>query len=131
VGPRTRKRRRDTQRPLPPPRSRVLPVAFAVCCGLLASGIATERLPSLALAAFAAVNLLTFAMYARDKRAAQRGLWRTPESQLHLLELLGGWPAAGLAQQALRHKRAKPAYRKVFVAMVAVHLLALGLWTFA
>lgn len=130
MGLRTRKRRRNTQRPLPP-RSRGLPVVFAIWCGLLASGIATGRLPWLALAAFTAVNLLTFAMYALDKRAAQRGLWRTPESQLHLLELLGGWPAAGLAQQVLRHKRAKPAYRKVFVAMVALHLLALGLWTFA
>ncbi len=112
-------------------RSRVLPVAFALWCGLLASGVATGRLPMPALGALAAINLLTFVLYFIDKRAAQRGHWRTPESQLHMLELLGGWPAAGLAQQLLRHKRAKPAYRKVFVAMIFLHLLALGLWTFA
>jgi len=106
-------------------------VAIAVWLGLLAFAALSSRLPPRALAALAGLNILTFAAYALDKHAAQRGRWRTPEAQLHLLELLGGWPAAGLAQQMLRHKRAKPAYRKVFGAMVAVHLLALALWSFA
>ena len=106
-------------------------IAIAVWLGLLAFAALSGRLPPLALAALAGLNVLTFAAYALDKHAAQRGRWRTPEAQLHLLELLGGWPAAGLAQQMLRHKRAKPAYRKVFGAMVVLHLLALALWTFA
>lgn len=98
---------------------------------LLGIAFATGRLPALAFAALAGLNLLTFAAYAFDKRAAQRGRWRTPESQLHLLELLGGWPAAAVAQQRLGHKRSKPAYRRTYVAMVALHLVALALWTFA
>ena len=110
---------------------RGLPIAILVWCALLGYGIVSGRLPHLALAALAGLNLLTAAAYALDKHAARHGRWRTPEAQLHLLELLGGWPAAGLAQQLLRHKRAKPAYRRVFVAMVVLHLLALGLWTFA
>ncbi|MDR7194091.1 DUF1294 domain-containing protein [Luteimonas terrae] len=105
--------------------------AIAIWCALLGFGLVSGRLPHLALAALAGLNVLTAAAYALDKHAAQRGRWRTRESHLHLLELLGGWPAAGLAQQALRHKRAKPVYRKVFAAMVVLHLLALGLWTFA
>ena len=120
-----------TQSKAAAPGARALIVAVALWCGLLASGIATGRLPGFAVGVFAALNLLTFAMYFIDKRAAQNGRWRTPEAQLHVLELLGGWPAAGLAQQVLRHKRAKPAYRKVFAAMVVLHLLTLGLWTFA
>lgn len=98
---------------------------------LLGIAFASGRLPTVALAAFAGLNVLTFAAYAFDKRAAQRGRWRTPESQLHLLELLGGWPAAGVAQQLLRHKRSKTTYRRTYIAMVALHLVALGLWTFA
>lgn len=103
---------------------------IALWCVLLGIAVTTQRLPAFALAALGGLNLLTAAAYALDKHAARHGRWRTPESQLHLLELLGGWPAAGLAQQLLRHKRAKPAYRQVFFAMVALHLLALGLWTF-
>lgn len=105
--------------------------AIVVWCALLGYGLTSGRLPHLALTVLAGLNVLTAAAYALDKHAARHGRWRTPESQLHLLELLGGWPAAGLAQQLLRHKRAKPAYRRVFVAMVVLHLLALGLWTFA
>ncbi|MGO3126638.1 MAG: DUF1294 domain-containing protein [Luteimonas sp.] len=110
---------------------RGLLIAIAVWCVLLGSSVVSGRLPLAALAALAGLNALTAAAYALDKHAARRGRWRTPESHLHLLELLGGWPAAGLAQQVLRHKRAKPAYRRMFFAMVVLHLLALGLWTFA
>ncbi|VXB85767.1 DNA-binding protein [Luteimonas sp. 9C] len=112
---------------------RGLPIAVALgaWCALLGYGIVSGRLPQLALAALAGLNALTAAAYAFDKHAARHGRWRTPEAHLHLLELLGGWPAAALAQQVLRHKRAKPAYRKVFASMVVLHLLALGLWTFA
>lgn len=106
-------------------------LAFALWCALLGIGVVAGRLPPFALAALAGLNALTAAAYALDKRAARHGRWRTPESHLHLLELLGGWPAAALAQQLLRHKRAKQAYRLAFVTIVVLHLLALGLWTFA
>ena len=53
-----------------------------------------------ALGAALAVNLLTFLVYAIDKRAAQNGQWRTKESHLHLLSLAGGWPGAWFAQQS-------------------------------
>lgn len=71
------------------------------------------------------LSLLALGVYWKDKRAAQSGAWRTPESTLHLIALFGGWPGALLAQQWLRHKSSKPAFRRVFWATCALNLLAL------
>lgn len=113
------------------PGARGLWIAIIVWIALLAAAHVSRRLPPLALAAAAGLNALTFIAFALDKRAAQQKRWRTPEAHLHLLELLGGWPASGFAQQLLRHKRAKPTYRRAFAVMIVLHLLALGAWTFA
>ena len=75
---------------------------------------------------YAAMSLLTFVAYALDKRAARKGAWRTPESTLHLLEFLGGWPGAWLAQRTLRHKSVKTSFRIVFFVMVALNVAGMG-----
>lgn len=72
----------------------------------------------------AGISLLTFWLYFDDKRRAQNGGWRTPESTLHLCELLGGWPAAFIAQRVFRHKSAKGSYRFAFWAIVILHQIA-------
>jgi len=77
-------------------------------------------------AAMAALNLVTFLSYALDKSAAQSGGWRTSEKQLHLLALLGGWPAAWWAQQWLRHKSRKQEFRSMYWATVLLHCAGLG-----
>jgi uncharacterized membrane protein YsdA (DUF1294 family) len=41
------------------------------------------------------------------------------------MALAGGWPGALLAQQLLRHKSSKPAFRKAFWATVMLNLFAL------
>ena len=69
-------------------------------------------------------NALTYWTYALDKRRAEEGLWRVPEARLHLLEMLGGWPGAFLAQRRLRHKCSKVSYQVVFWLIVLV-------WQFA
>lgn len=66
-------------------------------------------------------SVLAFFAYWRDKRSAERDGWRTPEQSLHLLELLGGWPGALLAQQLLRHKTRKLSFQLVFWAIVVLH----------
>lgn len=68
------------------------------------------------------MSLITFAVYGLDKRAARLGQSRTPEATLHVLELLGGWPGALLAQRLLRHKNVKVGYQVVFWLIVAVHV---------
>ncbi len=67
------------------------------------------------------ISITTYACYWLDKRRAQRGLWRIPEKSLHSFELLGGWPAAYLAQQVFRHKTNKRNFRITFWSIVAVH----------
>lgn len=82
------------------------------------------------LAAWAALNLLTFALYARDKHAARTGQWRTPENTLHLLGLLGGWPAAWVAQRLLRHKTSKASFQVRYWLTVVGNLACVAAWVF-
>ncbi|MFV3371385.1 DUF1294 domain-containing protein [Pseudomonas sp. NY15435] len=72
---------------------------------------------------YPAFSALAFLAYWRDKRSAERNDWRTPEQSLHLLELLGGWPGAFLAQQVFRHKTRKLSFQLVFWAIVLLHQL--------
>ena len=70
---------------------------------------------------YIAMSLLSILQYWRDKQNAQTGQWRTPEKQLHAVELLGGWPGALLAQQLLRHKTQKTSFQVVFWLIVLAH----------
>jgi len=92
---------------------------------LLVWGLWAHRLPLWLLAVAAALNAATYMVYANDKRAARSGTWRTAENTLHLLALLGGWPAAWWAQQRMRHKSSKIEFRRVYWVTVALHCAAL------
>lgn len=74
---------------------------------------------------YVVASAVAFIAYAVDKSAAANGRWRTPESTLHFLALIGGWPGALLAQQLLRHKSAKQEFRQVFWATVVLNIMAL------
>lgn len=71
-----------------------------------------------------AASVLALILYRTDKRRAEIGDRRIPESTLHLVEFLGGWPGAFLAQRLFRHKSVKLSYQIVFWLIVAVHQLA-------
>ncbi|MEM8930761.1 MAG: DUF1294 domain-containing protein [Acidobacteriota bacterium] len=73
------------------------------------------------LAWIAGSSLLGYVLIADDKQRAKHGDRRTPESTLHLVELLGGWPGSYLAQQRHRHKTVKVGYRVTFWLIVLSH----------
>lgn len=64
------------------------------------------------------LSAVAYWVYAVDKRRADEGVWRIPEARLHLLELLGGWLGAFLAQRRLRHKCSKGGYQVTFWLIV-------------
>lgn len=80
---------------------------------------------------YAGLSMFTYVDYAFDKNAARQGSRRTPENRLHLLALLGGWPGALYARQALRHKSAKTSFTCVFYITVIANLAALGYWLYS
>ena len=94
--------------------------------GLLAWGAATRALPPWVLGALGLLNAATCLAYALDKDAARKGRWRTSEKHLHLLAVLGGWPAAWWAQQWLRHKSSKAEFRAVYWATLLLNCAALA-----
>ena len=86
-------------------------------------------------AAMLVVSVAAWRTYRSDKKAAESGSWRVSETMLHLLELLGGWPGAFLAQRRYRHKTRKASYQGIFQCIVFLYqLVALdvvldhGLW---
>jgi uncharacterized membrane protein YsdA (DUF1294 family) len=67
---------------------------------------------------------MLFVVYGQDKRWAATGRRRVPESTLHLLALLGGWPGGFVAQRIFRHKTSKRSFQVIFWGIVLVHQCA-------
>ena len=120
-------------RPTPVPKeksSSTLSPWIAVVGSLLFLGIVsalafTGRVPILLPPIYLVLSLITIFAYAFDKSAAMNRRWRTQESTLHVLSLLGGWPGAWIAQLAFRHKTKKASFVVTFVVCVIVNLAAL------
>jgi uncharacterized membrane protein YsdA (DUF1294 family)/cold shock CspA family protein len=74
---------------------------------------------------YAVMSVIAFLMYAKDKNAAELGKWRTSESTLHILSILGGWPGAKIAQSFLRHKSKKMSFRITYWVTVGINSGAL------
>lgn len=77
--------------------------------------------PQVVWGVYGVMSLFCFIATYRDKRKSLTGQWRTPESTLHLLELLGGWPGGLMAQQVFRHKTRKVSYQVTFWCIVGLH----------
>jgi uncharacterized membrane protein YsdA (DUF1294 family) len=79
---------------------------------------AVWKIPKISLLWPLVMSIVAFIAYAKDKRAAHSPEGeeedRIPESTLHGLALLGGWPGALLAQQMLHHKRDQRVFRLMF-----------------
>jgi uncharacterized membrane protein YsdA (DUF1294 family)/cold shock CspA family protein len=104
---------------------------FVLWLGVILAGLFfTRTLPGWLPLGLILLNLATFYAYWLDKHAARRGAWRTKESTLHTLSLVGGWPGAWWAQQLLRHKSSKQEFRQMYWATVMFNLAGLGFWVF-
>ena len=84
-----------------------------------------NKLSWLVIGWYVVLGVITYAMYAKDKAAAQSGDWRTPESTLHLLSALGGWVGAMVAQTYLRHKSQKAEFRLAYYLTVIINMAGL------
>ena len=109
-------RERRQARPLP---RALLGVAFllAVVVAPL-KGVVPAALPL----AYAVFGCVSYVMYSRDKIASARAMRRTPERELHFIDLLGGWPGALIAQQRFRHKTLKASFQSVFWCTVLANV---------
>jgi len=94
---------------------------------LAARGVVPAAVPMV----YTAMSLVTLLVYRWDKQQAVGGGQRTPERLLHMLELLGGWPGALVAQQRYRHKSIKLAYQIAFWVMVTANLAMLSILVWA
>lgn len=109
------------------PRSDVVQIVFAVSFLIaLAVLVVLGWLEVSWLVLYYVSSIITYGCYARDKKAAERGDWRTSESKLQLMSLIGGWPGALIAQMRLRHKTRKPSFLVQYWFNVIVNCVVLG-----
>ena len=93
---------------------------------LLAGLRVLDELPVTLLAAYGLFSGVAFLMYGADKSAAEQGRWRTSESTLHTIALVGGWPGALVARRVFRHKTTKQPFRTIFWFTVIANCAALA-----
>ena len=96
-------------------------LAALVCITSLIASYWLSYTPLIIPVMYAFFSFAAILVYAKDKYAAKRGTQRTPESTLHILALLGGWPGAILAQQKFRHKTRKLSFRIPFWTTVILN----------
>ena len=106
------------------PLIQILSVLYII---FLAIFVFTGLLSNVVLLFIMLMNGMSYWFYAQDKEAAKNGDRRVPENTLHVLSFLGGWPAAGLAQQKLRHKTQKQPFRKIYFCTIGLNILLI-LW---
>ncbi len=116
-------------------RGRALPIPRRLLglAALAGVGIAAllGLLPTLVALGYWIASGVSYLLYFSDKSAAgRRGVRRTPENMLHLVDLLGGWPGALLAQHAYRHKTVKASFQVVFWITVLLNVAAVA-WLLA
>lgn len=102
---------------------RLLFISLFVCLIIISASF--NRISWLIVVTYAIASFITFVAYAWDKSSARLGRWRTAESNLHLMGLVGGWPGALIAQQLLRHKSSKQEFLTVFWGTVFLNVGAM------
>jgi uncharacterized membrane protein YsdA (DUF1294 family)/cold shock CspA family protein len=115
---------RPPKRVAPQSRPRRVPRRMLGVLALLAVAAmaAVGRMPMVVPITYVLLSVASYLVYWWDKDAAGARRWRTAEDTLHLLDLLGGWPGALIAQQQFRHKTVKRSFQTVFWITVALNV---------
>lgn len=96
-----------------------LSASYLLLAGLVEFGLTGQFL---LVYVYLGLSLITLGLYGKDKYAAVKGKWRTPELWLHLFALLGGWPGALLGRIWFRHKTKKQPFTAIFWLTVVVNI---------
>lgn len=101
-------------------------LASTLFFAILVGRLVLDELPLTLLAAYGLFSAVAFLVYGADKAAAEQGRWRTSESTLHTIALMGGWPGALVARRVFRHKTTKQPFRTIFWLTVIANCVALA-----
>ena len=116
-----------TAKPSAPADRAAIPVCVAISFfAYLGWLIATGKLHFAIMPLYALASIAAFLAYGNDKGNAERHKRRTPEVELHLISIIGGWPGAWIAQRVFRHKSKKTEFQVTFVATVIINCIALA-----
>lgn len=120
---------RVTRPRMPPRRVPRMAIGSAFLLAAMATMVIGKIPAGLALA-WLLMSVVSYIAYVLDKDAAGKPRrQRTPESTLHMLDLLGGWPGGLIAQGQIRHKTVKSSFQAGFwVTVVANLALTAWLW---
>jgi len=77
---------------------------------------------------FAAVNVLTFALFAYDKYCATHDRWRVRESTLLFWAAVGGAVGAGAAMEICHHKTLHAKFKFGVPILLFVQIIFVGLY---
>ena len=102
----------------------------AAFLALVAALAYTGQVPVPVLWGYAGASAAAFVAYVVDKTAARNGRWRTQESTLHMLALIGGWPGALVAQTLFSHKTRKREFQVLFWVTVVLNVAGAALLLF-
>lgn len=72
-----------------------------------------------------AINIITFWMFALDKKRARKKVWRIPESRLLFFSLIGGSLGGILAMITVHHKTRKLIFTIGMPVLLVINILAL------
>lgn len=97
-------------------------VGSSVFLVVITALVVMSRAPWWVLPWYLVLSGVTFMLYGWDKVSARGGHWRTQESTLNGLALLGGWPGGWIAQHAWRHKSRKTSFQVAFWAATLVNV---------
>lgn len=101
-------------------------VTGVLALAVIAVAAAIDHVPVVVALGYALMSLASFLVYWWDKDAAGAKRWRTEEGTLHLLDLLGGWPGALIAQQLFRHKTVKASFQTMFWITVLLNVAGMA-----